>query len=557
MPNNDRIILDTVLEQMKAERAPEASDSEFFLVFSAEQITKDLDLSIDELESGFVDGGGDGGIDAMYVLVNGVSLQEDTELSEIKGDVKIDVQILQCSTSDGFKQISIQKLDNSSRDLLDLSTSSEDFDETYNDGVRDISQRFRSAVRKYASKFPDVNISYYYATKGDTSSVHEAATAASEKLHETVSALHSSAAIKVDFLGARELISLARQVPSENSTIQIAGAPISTEDNSYICLVSLANYHKFITQEHTGRLNRHMFESNVRDYQGDVRVNKAIRNSLNNPSGVDFWWLNNGVTVLAEKIVGSGRSLTLANPLIVNGLQTSFEIHEYFSTGNSTEDRMLLMRIIQTDNETVRDNIIEATNSQTAIPQAWLRSTGELHRDIEDFLRNHSLYYDRRKNYHKNLGRPRKNIVSIPYLAQAVMAIALREPDNARARPSTLLKRESDYSRVFSPNYPFPLYLFCVQLLRAVEEALKSLDDDLRARDINNLKFHTALLVACKLASEPAPNPEALGKLAGYDLGQVDIIASAYQVISVFEELGATDKVAKGSEFARRVQGLI
>src|SRR5262245_48700743 len=36
------------------------------------------------------------------------------------------------------------------------------------------------------------------------------------------------------------------------------------------------------------------------------------------------------------------------------------------------------------------------------------------------FFETKALFYDRRKNYHKNLGRPKDRVISIPYLAQAV-----------------------------------------------------------------------------------------------------------------------------------------
>jgi hypothetical protein len=548
------MILDTVLEQTKAERAPEESHARYFLIFAAERVTKDLDLSSEELESGFVDGGGDGGVDAMYVLVNSVLLQEDTDLDDVKGNVTIDVILLQCSTSGGFKKAAVDRLATSSRDLLDLATRFVDARDTYNQDLLDVADRFREAVKTYASKFPDVRIRYCYATKGDTAEIHGSVVRAAEQLRQTVSGLHSSASVVVELLGARELITLARQVPSKSIVLQIVGTPVTTEDNSYICLVTLREYYRFITQEEPRRLKRHLFESNVRDYEGDVRVNRAIRDSLLNPSGVDFWWLNNGVTVLAERIVASGRSLTLANPLIVNGLQTSFEIYDYFASGNVGDERMLLMRIIETDDPAIRDRIIAATDTQTPIPEAWLKSTGELHRDIEDFLRQHGLYYDRRKNYYRNTGRPKKSIVSIPYLAQAVMAIALREPDNARARPSTLLKSEDDYSRVFSPAHPLPLYLFCVRLLRAVEEALRGPEFDLAGRDINNVKFHVALLVAGVMTDMRAPTAERLAGLADSQFDAALIGQSARRVLAIYQKLGATDQVAKGPQFARRVE---
>ena len=71
MTTNDRIILDEVLKQRQMEIDPNTDPSSFFELFTAEQVLKDFDLSYDEIESGLVGDGGDGGIDAIYLLVNG------------------------------------------------------------------------------------------------------------------------------------------------------------------------------------------------------------------------------------------------------------------------------------------------------------------------------------------------------------------------------------------------------------------------------------------------------------------------------------------------------
>ena len=115
------------------------------------------------------------------------------------------------------------------------------------------------------------------------------------------------------------------------------------------------------------------------------------------------------------------------------------------------------MRVIVPRTESSRDQIIKATNSQTAIPPASLRATERIHRDIEDYFASRGLFYDRRKNYYKNQGRPICDIVSIPFLAQAVLAVALQEPDNSR-RPSSLLKEDVDHERIFNPKLPLDLF---------------------------------------------------------------------------------------------------
>ena len=60
-------------------------------------------------------------------------------------------------------------------------------------------------------------------------------------------------------------------------------------------------------------------------------------------------------------------------------------------------------------------------------------------------------------------------LINYPYLAQAVMAIVLRRPDDARARPSSLLTSDQDYNQVFSPKHPMDLYYICAVAMRKIE----------------------------------------------------------------------------------------
>ena len=53
-------------------------------------------------------------------------------------------------------------------------------------------------------------------------------------------------------------------------------------------------------------------------------VNGDILDTLNNrKENEDFWWLNNGITILCSSAIAIGKSITIENVQIVNGLQTS------------------------------------------------------------------------------------------------------------------------------------------------------------------------------------------------------------------------------------------
>jgi hypothetical protein len=316
----------------------------------------------------------------------------------------------------------------------------------------------------------------------------------------------------------------------------------------------LKDFWKFITDD-TGKLRRNIFESNVRDYQGTNAVNDDIQETLKNGGSEDFWWLNNGVTVLAS-LPGtlSGKTLTLEDPQIVNGLQTSTEIFKFFAANHKDDERTILVRVIAADTADSQDKIIKATNSQTSIPPASLHATEKVHRDIEQFLKSFGLFYDRRKNFYKNEGKGIDKIISIPFLAQAVMAVALKRPDTARARPSSLLKDDENYKMVFSEDHALQLYAVCALIMKRVDAHLRLERVGLNRKDQTNLRFYVAMLVAFKLAEGKDLTPAAIAGIPTEKLTDTELDEALAQASKVYAELGSSDQAAKGPDLVKRLK---
>jgi AIPR protein len=194
-----------------------------------------------------------------------------------------------------------------------------------------------------------------------------------------------------------------------------------------VCLVSLADYFNFISDDQ-GRMRAEIFQDNVRDYEGANTVNRAISETLRAGDGVatDFWWLNNGVTIIGRRVQTSNKKLVIDDPQIFNGLQTSRNVYEHFSTPhdpagvggskNSASSRCLLVRVVQADDDAIAAEIIKATNSQTRIPPSALRATEPFQKDFEEFFSSRGLFSERRKNEYRNQGRQRRQIVAISEL---------------------------------------------------------------------------------------------------------------------------------------------
>lgn len=549
---NDQIILEQIIKERCEESQDGLSITEYFEIYSASEILKNQDLSYDDVVYGIVGDGGDGGIDSIYTFVNGELLKEDTPINPTQKKNVIELFIIQSKTSASFKEDAIVKFRESAEDLFNLANATDDFAVRYNKDVRDKAELFRKAYAQLARTFPKLHINYFYVTQGGD--VHPNVEGKVEKLREAVQELFSSADFNFSFIGASRLLELTRDIPTTSRLLEVAESPIGTAGGSYICLVELKSYYKFISD--SGTLARSLFESNVRDYQGSVIVNTGIRQTLQNTHSEDFWYLNNGVTIITPKAVLAGKQLTIEDPQIVNGLQTSHEIYQHFSSADndSADKRTVLVRIICEKDEPARDRIIRATNSQTSIPPASLRSSDEIHRNIEDFLKANGFYYDRKKNYYKNKGMPISQIVSIPYMAQAMMSMILLKPDQARARPSTLLNSDTEYKKIFSLDMPIDVYLKIVQIMRAVERHLKERLIDRKAS--TNIKYYVAMMYVRSVTGGAADVSTKLSSMTNVSTNSILLDEVVTKVNEIFEASGGTDQVAKGSSFAEALLGL-
>tara|TARA_Y100000589_G_scaffold328707_1_gene373443 strand:+ start:751 stop:2457 length:1707 start_codon:yes stop_codon:yes gene_type:complete len=553
MSNNDQIVLETIIKQSKDEQFPDVSIStnEFFNWFVSEQLMKDFELSYDEINEGIVDNGGDGGIDAIYTFVNGELIQRDADLIDGKRNSTIDVYIIQSKYTNGFSETPIDKINSSSNDLFDLNKPIGDLRTVYNNDLLANIDVFRNQFLHLVSKFPILKFHFFYVTKGDE--VHPNVKRKISQLESTIKKHFDSAEINFEFITAKRLIELSRRERLRSKELTLTDNPISTQDGGYIALVPLKNYYKFITDEN-GKLIRYFFDANIRDYQGNVDINKEIRSTLVEiEPKEDFWWLNNGITITAGNATLASKKLLIEDPQIVNGLQTSFEIKKYFTENKIENDpRNILVRIIKVNTEISRLKIIKATNSQTNIPPASLRATDPIHRNIEDYLFPKGFYYDRRKNYHKNQGKPINKIIGISYLSQIITSIYGQKPDYARARPSTLIKKNDDYENIFNDKLPLELYYKGIIIQKEVEKALINFNNPKLSRSIiGDIKFHIAMFVTCILTNKIKPNAIDIANIDVSKLNDEIINTAIEDVYIIYDAMGGTNAVAKGTEFVK------
>lgn len=474
MAKNDAILLDGIIDQRLEEVLPSAERDEVFEYFAIEQLLKDYDLSRDEIETGWIDGRDDGGIDGFYIFVNGRLLEATEDFVWPRSHASIEVWLITCKHHATFVQAALDAILATIQELFDLSLAKEDLNGSYSDDLLEFRALFHLAYRRLSIGRPAILFNVVYASRGDAHNVGESVAARARQIEGVISGLFSSCSVKFHFVGAAELVELHRRSKTFSLTLPFI-EHLATGKDSYVLLVRLEEYWRFVSDE-DGTLRRYLFDSNVRDFLGTTGVNDDITRSLLDATAPDFWWLNNGVTILATSATVPGKSIQLQDIQIVNGLQTTETIFRHFHGGSmESRDRALLVKIIVSSDSAARDRIIRATNNQNPVEVAALHATDKIQRDIEEILERHDWYYERRRNYYRNIGKARARFVTPIYLASSVLALVFKNPSVATRLKPKFMRNQEAYMRVFSSEFPIEVWPVLVGVFKAVDSALSTI----------------------------------------------------------------------------------
>jgi hypothetical protein len=407
MSEDSHFLLKNVLEQSRVANYPTLTPDKYFEYFSAEQVLKSHRFNPDptELESGIVGGPGDGGVDGFYLFVNRKFIREDTDPASLKDQqLNVELIIIQGKNKPSFDESVPIKLKDFTENCLRLNA---DIGMTqqllYSNGLLTLVQKFHDIYRPALSMRPKLSINFVHVSLADT--VDSKVKARADLLVNKVKEFFPTSDCAYEFIRGNDLLRLFQQQPEH--TLSLTTPKYfdwkSFGKTAYVCVVYLPDFYRFITDNDV--LREYIFEANVRDHAPDVKVNKGIRATLTGPENDDFWWLNNGITILASRVMYVDGALQITDPLIVNGLQTSHEAFSHFLAGGSRDDkRTLMVRVIENIDAETSDRIINATNSQTKIEPINLHATEQIHRNIETALKTVGLFYDRRKNFYRNKG---------------------------------------------------------------------------------------------------------------------------------------------------------
>jgi len=117
-----------------------------------------------------------------------------------------------------------------------------------------------------------------------------------------------------------------------------------------------------------------VFSDNIRGFLKYNKTNKNIKKTLDGEDSEYFPFLNNGITIISEKIkipndMQAGYyPIETKNPVIVNGLQTTSVIYDIYEEDRTKLDGVyVLIRLYETSDPELVDKITDATNTQSPI----------------------------------------------------------------------------------------------------------------------------------------------------------------------------------------------
>lgn len=265
-----------------------------------------------------------------------------------------------------------------------------------------------------------------------------------------------------------------------------------------------------------GVIRKSVFYDNVRDFQDLNPVNTSMLETLTSADRELFPVLNNGVTVVAQRVQPVADDFTIEDFQIVNGCQTS---HVLFKARDDLNDKVLIpLRLIVTEDELVAAKVTKATNNQTPVPEGDLQALTDFQKELEAHYRGYGdkqrLYYERRsRQYASDTSVVETRVVTPLVQIRAFAAMFLDEPHLASRYYRLLYERVP--SDIFNANHKYePYYTSAFAWYRLdVAFRLKRLDAALRPARYLLLDVFKHLA----LPSEPVPslNSPAIAKYCG------------------------------------------
>lgn len=454
-----------------------------------------------------VGAGGDCGIDCISVLVNGSLVTEPEEIEDLAGtNGYLDVSFVftQAERSASFETAKIGQFSFGVRDFF-----ADKPQLVQNEKVKHYARITKEVFeRSRLFKKGNPQCLMYYVTTGKWTN-DENLVARKEAARKDIEDLGLFRKTTFDCVGAAWLQRISREVQNAISTeIVFSDRTVIPEmpgvEQAYLGLLPGKEFLKLIENDNQEVLAS-LFYDNVRHWQDWNPVNTEIHETLINAAkSVYFPLFNNGVTIVAKRVRPTGNKFLLEDYQVVNGCQTSFVLHE--ARDSITDQVMVPVRLIATQDDNIRNSIIKATNRQTQVTEDQLFALSDFPKKLEAFFPTFDgkkkLYYERRSRQYSGVtGVEKVRVVNMTALIRAFASMFLSQPHRTTRNYKALLKTLG--TDIFHKDHrPEPYYASAFAHYR-LEYLFRS---QALPSDLKPARYH--ILLAFRILAQPDPLPQ-------------------------------------------------
>lgn len=483
MDPNGEALMDRILEglsqQFKIERdLRKLEPSELFESFCTFSVLRTLFEEEFDPEDFRLGGGGDLGIDAAAVIVNGDLLIEAADVrAAVENARSVDAHfvLIQAKSATNFEGKVIADLADNLVDLF----SSKQISYPASADLQNLKEAIEEVYKDLGKLKQLPRLSVHYATSGqvtDDEHLEQKRKSATDRLDGENLFLD----VSFNLLGSRELRELYQRATNAVSTAfsmqkRISLPRIPGVEQAFLGLLPATDLVKIITDA-SGGIRKSVFYENVRDFQDYNPVNAEIRKTLQDIDRRErFAVLNNGVTIVAREIKSAGDDLRITDFQIVNGCQTC---HVLFDEQERLGSAVWIsVKLIESRDDDVIAGITTATNRQTAVSDEDLEAKEQFHKDLEELFKSYPaperLYYERRSGqYGPQHDLEKTRIVTRGQLTRAYGAVFLDEASKAGRFYKDL--RESRKNDLYAEGQSTTAYYTAASVAYRVEWLLRN-----------------------------------------------------------------------------------
>lgn len=450
-----------------------------------------LNLNEDEIEEAITDGPNDGGIDAIYVLGKNVHIFNFKYANTFKESEK------------NFPEVEIDKMLITIERIYNESLTKKDVNDALWDKVNDIWNAFK--------KEGSLMFKFYLCSNKEKPCEHA--------IRKFQSALDKYKFVEFYYLDQEDL---SRKI-IEKKYAKLNGSLYFREKQYFdrsdgglkgiVATVSASDLIELIRdKEDPTKVNENAFNENVRVFlKLKNRINRSIYETSLSDDNYEFWYLNNGITILCEECIYTPGKRTpkveLTNFQIVNGGQTTHALFEaHLVNKEKIDDVLILVRICETKKEYgIAERISETTNSQTPVRTRDLHANDRVQRKLEEQFKDLGYFYERKKNQYQEM--PKDKRLNNELLGQIYLAYYFDKPSDAKNQKTIIF--DEMYDLIFNEEsvtaekmlVPFRVYQPLEKMKKEIQlKKRKKEKIDEKEAFVSRATFH--ILNAVKIIAE-------------------------------------------------------